>query len=84
MRLTLDEYEDVRANPVRFFTTPGHEDSSEAAGAAHVVEERDGYVVVDKIGVAGDVARERYNTLAEGGSSSAELEPGSQSDQSDH
>jgi hypothetical protein len=83
VRLTLDEYEDVRAHPVRFFTAPGHQDIAEAAGAAHTVEERDGYVVVDKIGVAGDVARERYDTSAEGGSSSAESDSRSQSDQND-
>jgi hypothetical protein len=67
VRMTLDAYEDVRANPVRFFTFPGHQDIAEAAGAAHTVEERDGYVVVDKLGVAGDVAREHYDALAEEG-----------------
>ena len=65
--MTLDQYEDARANPVRFFTIPGHQDIAEAAGAAQVVAEHDGYVLVDKIGVAGEVARERYDTLAEGG-----------------
>src|SRR4051794_22064701 len=38
-RLTLDQYEDVRVNPVRFFTIPGHQDLAVAAGAARVVEE---------------------------------------------
>jgi hypothetical protein len=46
--MTLDQYEDVRVNPVRFFTIPGHQDIAEAAGAARVVEEQNGYVVVDK------------------------------------
>src|SRR3978361_1117378 len=53
VRMNLDQYEDARANPVRFFTIPGHQDIAEAAGAAQVVGEHDGYVLVDKIGVAG-------------------------------
>jgi hypothetical protein len=83
VRLTLDEYEDARANPVRFITLPGHQDIAEAAGAGHVVERRAGYVLVDKVGVAGDVARERYDAFAEGGSANAEPDTRSQSDQND-
>lgn len=80
VRMTLDEYEDVRANPVRFFTVPGHQDVAEAAGAARLVEGRDGYVVVDKVGVAGEVARERYASFTEDGSSNAESDSRNQSD----
>ena len=82
-RLTLDEYEDVRVNPVRFFTIPGHQDIAYAAGAARVVEERDGYVVLDKVGVAAEVARERYGALAESDSSTIESDSHGQSDQDD-
>jgi hypothetical protein len=83
VRMTLDQYEDVRANPVRFFTIPGHQDIADAAGAARVVEERDGYVVVDKVGLAAEVARERYGALAESDSSNVESDSHSQSDQDD-
>jgi hypothetical protein len=36
-----------------FFHVPGHED---AAGAAQVAARRDGYVIVEKLGRAGDIA----------------------------
>ena len=65
VRMTLDQYEHIRTNPVRFFTIPGHQDISVEAGAAQLAEERDGYILVDNIGVAGEVARERYENLIE-------------------
>jgi hypothetical protein len=65
VRLTLTDYEDVRANPRRFFNAPGHERLSVGAGAAVVVERRPSYVLVDKIGVAGEIAVDRYRDLAE-------------------
>jgi hypothetical protein len=83
VRMTLDGYEDVRANPVRFFTIPGHQDIATSAGAARVVGERDGYVVLDKVGVAAEVAAERYGALAEGGSANVESDTHSQGDQDD-
>ena len=46
LRLTLTEYEDVRANPSHFFTVPGHEQADAAVG--HVVSREDGYVIVEK------------------------------------
>jgi len=46
LRLTLTEYGEVRANPARFFTAPGHEEADAAVG--HVVSREDGYVVVEK------------------------------------
>jgi hypothetical protein len=46
LRLTLDEYSDVRANPAYFFTIPGHEQAD--AAVAHVVSRENGYVVVEK------------------------------------
>ena len=46
LRLTLAEYSDVRADPARFFTAPGHEQADAAVG--HVVSRESGYVVVEK------------------------------------
>jgi len=46
LRLTLAEYEDVRANPRRFFTAPGHEQAD--AAVAHVVSREIDYVIVEK------------------------------------
>ena len=66
VRLTLDEYEDVRSEPRRFFAMPGHQGASLQLGAAIVVADCDSYVVVEKIGVAGEVAEEHYDDLAAG------------------
>jgi hypothetical protein len=49
-------YENVRRSPRRFFTAPGH---ATAAIAAVIAEELDRYTLVDKIGVAGEIAEER-------------------------
>jgi hypothetical protein len=65
VRLTLTEYEDVRSNPRRFFNALGHERLSVEAGAGVVVETTPRYVLVDKVGVAGEVAQERYRELAD-------------------
>ena len=61
VRLELDEYESVRENPRRFFVAPGHAAASVAAGAAVIVDENAGYTLVDKIGVAGEIAEARYD-----------------------
>jgi hypothetical protein len=63
VRLTLDEYEAVREHSRRFFNFPGHEALSIRSGAAVVVANQGEYVVVDKIGIAGDIAEETYNEL---------------------
>jgi len=63
-RLSLDEYEDVRQHPERFFTVHGHEELALRAGAGTEVASNDRYVLVDKVGIAGDVARERYEDLS--------------------
>lgn len=65
VELSFDEYEKIREQPDRFLTTPGHQDVSVDSGAAKVVAEHDGYVVVDKIGLAGEIARRRYRELSE-------------------
>jgi hypothetical protein len=53
--LTLAQYDEVRVLPARFFVTPGHE-------ATPVVEEvlfrSADFVIVRKVGIAADVARE--------------------------
>jgi hypothetical protein len=51
--LELEQYEEIRANPRHFLNIPGHQ--AAAQGAAVVVAERDGYVIVEKIGHAGEV-----------------------------
>jgi hypothetical protein len=65
VRLSLECYEEVRSHPRRFFNAPRHEMPSVGAGAAVVVGERSGYVVVEKIDIAGDIADERYDQLRE-------------------
>ena len=62
VRLSLDEYEEIRQQPTHFFTTPGHQDIAVESGAGVVVAEREGrYVRVEKIGVAGQIAAELYD-----------------------
>jgi len=56
VRLTLPEYEAVRAYPTHFINAPGHH--AAAAGWAQVVEPRDGYDIVEKVGRAGRIAED--------------------------
>ena len=53
VRLFSEEYREVRAAPERFLQLAGHADASE-----RVVAERDGYVVVEKLGAGARIARE--------------------------
>lgn len=54
IELTYPEYESVRAHPRRFVVVPGHErDEVET-----VVETRAGYLVVEKLDEAGELAEE--------------------------
>jgi hypothetical protein len=46
LRLTLVEYEAVRADPNHFMTAPGHEQADAAVG--RVVSREDDYVIVEK------------------------------------
>ena len=62
VRLTVDDYEEVRRNPRLFFVTPGHQQVAVGIGAAVVREERPGLVLVEKIGVAGAVAEELHGS----------------------
>ena len=53
VRMTLEEYEEVRADSRNFLNVPGHQ--AAAGGAAALVAERNGYVIVEKLGRAGDI-----------------------------
>src|SRR5688572_23754603 len=56
VRLTASEYETVRAHPMRFLMTPGHE---AAAAAETVLERNERFQVVEKKGEGGDIAAAR-------------------------
>jgi hypothetical protein len=58
VRLDPGTYEVIRRDPRRFFNVRGHEALSVENGAGVVVDERDDYTVVEKIGIAGEVAAE--------------------------
>jgi len=53
IRLTLQEYEEIRSEPTHFVNVPGHQVT--AGPHARVVTEREGYVIVEKVGVAGEI-----------------------------
>ncbi len=54
IRLTLEEYRGVRSSPRRFAHAPGHETHVE--GAVQPLESKERYVLVEKVGHAGEVA----------------------------
>jgi hypothetical protein len=54
--MTPAEYGAVRSDPRLFLNVPGHESASQGWG--QVVERHDDYVVVEKVGPAGDVAEQ--------------------------
>lgn len=56
IRVTLAAYGRIRSDPRRFLSAPGHE--TEDDDFIHVVEERDGYVVTEKTGRAGELVEE--------------------------
>jgi hypothetical protein len=55
VRLSLAEYEEVRSAPTRFFVVPGHQ---ACEGVVSFLEDREGYIVLEKEGRAGEVATE--------------------------
>ncbi|MDX6568682.1 MAG: hypothetical protein QOH15_1260 [Gaiellales bacterium] len=59
IEMPLDEYERIRQHPDRFPVKRGHE----VPDVEKTVEQHDGYLVVEKVGVAGEVAR-RYDPRA--------------------
>jgi hypothetical protein len=54
LSLTMGEYEEIHRQHDRFVVLPGHN----TPGIESVVEERDGYLVVDKFGEAEEIAEE--------------------------
>lgn len=52
IEIAVDEYAKIRRHPDRFIVAPGHDDSR----VEHLVEERSGYVIVEKEGVAAAAA----------------------------
>lgn len=54
--MPLAEYSEIRRDARLFLNVPGHEAS--AQGWAQVIETHDSYVVVEKIGPAGEVAEQ--------------------------
>ena len=60
VRLTFDQYDAIRQYPTRFFNVTGHEHSSVDAGAERIVAVAGELTVVEKVGVAGEVAAETY------------------------
>jgi hypothetical protein len=60
VRMTLDEYAQIRSDPTHFVNAAGHEVA--ARGWGEVIAETNGYVVVQKLGRAAEVVTE----MAEG------------------
>jgi hypothetical protein len=56
VRMTRAEYENVRADPRWFINASGHHVNGQ--GWVKIVAERDNYVVVEKIGEAGEIAEQ--------------------------
>jgi hypothetical protein len=54
LELTREVYEEVRSDPKRFVVVPGHEEMS----IARVVAREEGYLVVEKLDEAAEVAIE--------------------------
>jgi hypothetical protein len=63
VRLSIEGYEEVRHDPRLFFTAPGHQQIAVDAGAGVVVGDGDGYMLVEKVGVAGEVAEDNYREI---------------------
>lgn len=56
VRMSDDEYDTISQHPRRFFIITGHEASSVAAGAERIVAVVGDLTLVDKVGVAGELA----------------------------
>jgi hypothetical protein len=56
VRLSLAEYEAVRADSRHFLNAPGHEVNADGYG--RVVSNQDGYVVVEKLGEAAKIVEQ--------------------------
>jgi hypothetical protein len=60
VRLSFDEYEAIRQYPRRFFIVSGHEGASVEAGAERIVAVVGDLTIVEKIGVAGELAADTH------------------------
>jgi len=60
VRLTFDEYEAIRQHPRRFFNITGHERPSVKAGAERIITVIQQLTIVEKLGVAGQIATKTY------------------------
>jgi hypothetical protein len=56
VQLSMDQYEAIRANPIRFVNAVGHQRA--APEHKRVVSEQEGHVVIEKRGRAADIAAE--------------------------
>jgi hypothetical protein len=56
--VSLDDYREIRKHPRRFLNVPGHEALMLKAHAGIVVEDRGTYLLVEKIGVAGEIVEQ--------------------------
>jgi hypothetical protein len=56
VRVTPRQYEAVRSDPRRFINAPSHQANEH--GWAYVISENDRFIVVEKIGEAGEIAEE--------------------------
>jgi hypothetical protein len=63
VQLSFEEYEAVRQHPRRFFNVPGHERDSVEAGAEVLLVVLHRFAVVEKIGIAGDLAADAQEAL---------------------
>jgi hypothetical protein len=54
VRLTIDEYHEIRRDPTLFLNAVEHEETTE--GVSEIVAHGDGHVVVRKVGEAGRIA----------------------------
>jgi hypothetical protein len=55
VRLSLADYEDVRSHPTRFLIAPGH--AAAEQNSSKVVDSGPEHAVVEKLGIAAEVAR---------------------------
>jgi hypothetical protein len=59
LRLEADEYERARSSPRQFLVSPGHETRE-----ANVIESNDRFMIVEKVGVAAEIAEEADPRMA--------------------
>ena len=55
LEISLEQYEQARSHPRRFVVRPGHQEGA----VERVVERHERYWIVEKVGIAGVIARER-------------------------